>query len=163
MPKTSKERGRTPTVIEFDTPVLDRLRREAKAEQRSVAFLVRKIVKLYFHAIDSQATDGDDSNNLHVGATRDRSTFRPPPAPQKRFEPVMGILPPPPADAYGPVPEVYKKFAESPKRPREEHDGRDDAENMSACRERIAFRRKDDGAAENRIEILRVPFNEDAE
>jgi hypothetical protein len=138
MPKTSKERGRTPTVIEFDTSVLERLRREARAQQRSVAFLVRRIVKLYYNAIDAP----DDEATLWSGATRERSTsFVGQPMLQKfeapECEPLMGILPSPPAD---------------------------DAENMSASRERIAHRRKEHDAEEkSRIDVLRVPFGRDAE
>ena len=103
MAKTSQERGRTPTVIEFDTPMLERLRREARADQRSVAFLVRKIVKLYFGAIDAQAQEArdrdqrsrSDAQRLTFAETalRDRSTSPVAMQPQaRRSEPVMGLL-----------------------------------------------------------------------
>jgi hypothetical protein len=53
MVKTSKERGFTPVCIEFKTHVLDRLRMDAQAEQRSVAFLVRRIVDQHYYEIDA--------------------------------------------------------------------------------------------------------------
>jgi hypothetical protein len=53
MVKTSKERGYTPIAIEFRTETLDRLRADARGEQRSVAFLVRRIVAQHYAEIDA--------------------------------------------------------------------------------------------------------------
>jgi hypothetical protein len=53
MVRTSKERGYTPIAIEFKTEVLNRLRQDARADQRSVAFLVRQIVDLHYAEIDA--------------------------------------------------------------------------------------------------------------
>ena len=51
--RTPADRGRSAIVIEFDTPVLERLRLDAKADQRSVGYLVRQIIGLHYAEIDA--------------------------------------------------------------------------------------------------------------
>lgn len=52
MAKTAKDRGRVPVCIEFDERVIQRLRADAAADQRSVAYWVRQIVNLHYAEID---------------------------------------------------------------------------------------------------------------
>jgi hypothetical protein len=52
MARTAKDRGRIPVCIEFDVHVLERLRADAAADQRAVAYWVRQIVNLHYAEID---------------------------------------------------------------------------------------------------------------
>ncbi|HXP67864.1 MAG TPA: hypothetical protein VOA88_01155 [Candidatus Dormibacteraeota bacterium] len=57
MSRTPKERGFEVLTIEFKPAVLERLRMDAAAEERSVGYLVRRIVDQHYYEIDQGRGD----------------------------------------------------------------------------------------------------------
>lgn len=76
MARTAKERGRTPTVIEFDTDILERLRIDARSDQRSVGYLVRQIVNLHYVEIDDPGDKHPDRKHFDPVFGRMNTSWR---------------------------------------------------------------------------------------